>query len=72
MRINGAQVASATLAGGDWVTFNAGMTIGARDGSSLFGDLMIYGLLYIDRPLAAAEYARAEQYMARLAGVTLA
>lgn len=57
---------------GDTAPTTAGMTIGSRDGTSLFFTGRIYGLLLIDLVLTAPEITLVERHFADRIGVTLA
>ena len=69
-RVNGVQVGSGAPAG-TLVNHTADVTIGARDGSSLFFTGRVYAMIVIDRVLTAGELAAAEAWAASKCGVTL-
>lgn len=70
LRVNGAQVATNAPAG-VMAGLTAAMSVGARDGTSLFAAMDLYGLIVIDRALSGGELSQAEAWAASKAGVTL-
>ncbi|PTX39409.1 hypothetical protein IQ03_04979 [Gemmobacter caeni] len=70
LRRNGALVATSYASQGAGIYADGVMSVGSWNGPFLMSG-RIYGLMAINRNLTPTEIIRAEQYMARLAGVTL-